>query len=317
VQNNQPKFDVSLNAWVLSRYADVLAALREPLLSANATPTDPVAHAEFRRAAISALSPHNIAEWRAYAEPLARQMFSRLADSNGEVDLATEFAEPWSLALAATVTGVSQQDSERLSGLAADVFAAAADPFNTVLHAQALRATVEMSSHMSDAFHVQAFVALSQTLPVFLANAWLTLLRHPAHTAALRARPDLLPGAIEELLRYAGPSYAQFRHATRDIEVNGIHITNGQRVILMLASANRDPAGFPDPDQLNFQRQPNNHVAFGFGEHACVGAALVRTAAAVATLEFLESFASASLKDSPKSTRTFAIRSPISLKVYP
>ncbi|MCU1273508.1 MAG: Cytochrome P450-like, partial [Bryobacterales bacterium] len=168
---------------------------------------------------------------------------------------------------------------------------------------------------MRDAFHVQAFVALSQTLPVFLTNAWLTLLRHPADTAGLRAQPDLLPSAMEELLRYAGPSHAQFRHATHDIEINGTRITNGQRVILMLASANRDPTRFPNPDQLNFQRRPNNHLAFGFGEHACVGAALIRMAAAIATLEFLEFFASASLKDSPKSPRTFAILSPISLKV--
>jgi cytochrome P450 len=317
VQNNQPRFDTSLNAWVLSRYADVLAALREPLLSANAIPPNPLAHAKFRRAAMLALSPHKIAEWRAHAESLAHQMFSRLAESNREVDLATEFAEPWSLALAAAVTGVSQQDSEGLSGLAANVFAAAADPFNTGLQAQAQIATAEMSSCMRDAFHVQAFVALSQTLPVFLANAWLTLLQHPADTAGLRAQPDLLPSAMEELLRYVGPSHAQFRHATHDTEINGFHITNGQRVILMLASANRDPAQFRDPDQLNFQRQPNNHLAFGFGEHACVGAALVRMAAAIATLEFLEFFASASLKDSPKRTSTFAILSPISLRVSP
>jgi cytochrome P450 len=317
VHDNQPKFDASLNAWVLSRYADVLAALLEPLLSANVTQPDPVAHAEFRRAAMSALSPRNIAKWRAYAEPLARQMFIRLADSNREVDLATEFAEPWSLALATAVTGVSHQDSERLSRLAADVFVAAADPFNTGRQARAQHATAEMSSRMRNAFHVQAFVALSQTLPVFLANAWLTLLQHPADTAGLRAQPDLLPSAIEELLRYTGPSHAQFRHATGGIEINGTRITNGQRVILMLASANRDPARFPNPDHLNLQRQPNNHLAFGFGEHACIGAALIRTAAAVATLEFLEFFASASLKDSPKRTSTFAILSPISLKVYP
>ena len=80
--------------------------------------------------------------------------------------------------------------------------------------------------------------------------------------------PSLVEGAAEELLRYDGPPVQRAgRRAAEDIELRGRHIREGQRVVFVIGSANRDPLRFPDPDRLDIRRQPNPHVAFGFGIH--------------------------------------------------
>ena len=138
-----------------------------------------------------------------------------------------------------------------------------------------------------------AFVALSQTLPRLLANAWLALVRHPDEYARLRAHPDLMPGAIEELLRYAGIVRRVFRRATANVDLGGVRIAEGDLAVLMLASANRDPEQFPDPDRLLLARPVTSHVALGTGRNSCVGAMLIRMAASVATGALAAKFAEA------------------------
>jgi cytochrome P450 len=128
-----------------------------------------------------------------------------------------------------------------------------------------------------------------------LANAWLALFRHPSELARLRAEPVLMPRAIEELLRYAGLARTLFRLATEDVDLGGIRIAEGQRVRLMLASANRDPAQFPDPDRVDFTRRPTGQLALGAGPHSCVGAFLIRMAATVATDAFVRNFVEADM----------------------
>jgi hypothetical protein len=143
------------------------------------------------------------------------------------------------------------------------------------------------------AFRVQAFVALSQTLPCFLASAWLALLNDPERAEMLGTQPQLMPAAIEELLRHSGPSRAQFRLAAERVRLGGATIAKGDRIALMLKAANRDPEQFPEPDRLDFRRGLPRHLALGDGKHSCIGAALVRTAAAAATAGFIEYFAGA------------------------
>ena len=92
-----------------------------------------------------------------------------------------------------------------------------------------------------------------------------------------------MPGAIEELLRYAGIVRRVFRRATADIDLGGVRIAEGELAVLMLASANRDPEQFPDPDRLLLARPAAGHVSLGTGRNSCVGALLIRLAASVAT----------------------------------
>jgi cytochrome P450 len=109
----------------------------------------------------------------------------------------------------------------------------------------------------------------------------------------LRAQPDLMPGAVEELLRYAGIVRRVFRQATEDLDLGGARILKGDRVLLMLASANRDPEQFSQPNRLDVSRQISSQVALGMGRNSCVGAPLIRMAAGVATRALVETFAEA------------------------
>ena len=186
------------------------------------------------------------------------------------VDLVRAFVEPWSLAVAVVATGAPGDDAERLAGLAREVFLGAACSTDTALRPQAQEAAAELARSFPAAgasVDVQAFVALSQTLPCFLANAWFALLRHPEEAARLRAQPGLMSQAIEELLRYAGPSRAIFRQASAPAGIGCANIRQGDRVILLLAAANRDPAQFPEPGRLDFRRGAAGHLAFGGGPH--------------------------------------------------
>ena len=102
------------------------------------------------------------------------------------------------------------------------------------------------------------------------------LLARPDALAELAANPELLPVAVEELLRWVSPVKNMARTATRDVEVRGQRIREGDQVMLFYPSANRDNEVFERPDELDIHRDPNPHLAFGFGTHFCLGAALAR-----------------------------------------
>lgn len=119
-------------------------------------------------------------------------------------------------------------------------------------------------------------VAGNETLRNGIPGGLLTLLRHPAEFARLRADPSLLDSAVEEMLRFWPPVMDFRRTATRDLELGGVPITAGQKVVVYHASANRDETVFPYPDRFDIARTPNDHVSFGFGPHFCLGAHLAR-----------------------------------------
>jgi cytochrome P450 len=119
-------------------------------------------------------------------------------------------------------------------------------------------------------------------------NAVLCFLEHPDQLARLRAAPQLLPSAIEEVLRYRSPLQWMPRATTRDVELHGRLIPAGKLVLPLMGSANRDPAQFPDASRFDIARDPNPHLAFGHGIHACLGAPLARLEARIALADFLE-----------------------------
>ena len=285
-----PFYDSNREAWVLSRYVDVLAALREPRLSLRDVHVQDQGELRTERMParseiLSALSAAKLAEWQMQIEPLAYSLMNRLP-ACGPVEIIREFARPWSVGAAVIVTGANAADTEHLEDLARQVSEATADPSDSLLRPGASAANTELERYFKNAaipMSGPTFVALSQTLPCFLANAWLALLRHPAELARLSETPELMPRAIDELLRYAGLARKVSRQVTASISVAGIPMTEGERAILVLASANRDPEQFPDPNRLDFNRGATGQVALGTGWHACVGGALIRMAAGVAT----------------------------------
>jgi cytochrome P450 len=117
-----------------------------------------------------------------------------------------------------------------------------------------------------------------------LCNAVHALLIHPGQLEKLRLDPSLIGSAIEEALRYDPPVSFVHRVAATDLEIGGARIRKGDRVLLCLAAANRDPEAFADPDAFDIRRAGNRHLSFGSGPHACAGGGLARTELEIALL---------------------------------
>lgn len=120
-------------------------------------------------------------------------------------------------------------------------------------------------------------VAGNETTRNLIALGTLTLIEHPDQFALLKSDPTLLPTAIEEMLRYTSPVTHMARRATGDIEIRGQQIKAGDTVVMLYGAANRDEEIFgPTAEEFDITRNPNPHIAFGAGEHACLGAQLAR-----------------------------------------
>lgn len=140
------------------------------------------------------------------------------------------------------------------------------------------------------AFCTLLLIAGNITTTNLIGNALLCFDEHPEAMDLLAESPDLLPQAIEEVLRYRSPAALVGRYATRDIELHDQTIKTGQMVIGWIASANFDPQAFPQPEVFNITRTPNRHLAFGHGIHFCLGAPLARLEAKIALGILLERF---------------------------
>ena len=140
-------------------------------------------------------------------------------------------------------------------------------------------------------------VAGNETTTNLIGNGMLALLRNPGELERLREDRSLIPGAVEELLRFDAPAQMDLRGALEDCEVNGSPVRRGESVILLLGSANRDPAVFTEPDRLDVGRSERSHISFGRGIHHCLGAPLVRLEGRIVLEVLLERFASMRLLD--------------------
>ena len=142
-------------------------------------------------------------------------------------------------------------------------------------------------------------VAGHETTTNLIANGLLCLLREPAEMQRLRDDPSLTPSAIEEFLRFEGPLQMVGRISKTEIRIGDTTIGPGQIIMLGLASANRDPKMFVDPDRLDIGRKENRHVAFSVGAHYCLGAALARIEGQIAIGSMLRRFPHLSLDPAP------------------
>lgn len=319
-----PYYDERLGAWVLCRYADVFAAFRNPVLiptgangGANNTMADKAAQMKMRAETRSALSPRHLREWQKALAPQVSALIQGLPIGK-PVDLVADFAHPACRALAVAVTGADPDDAERLEKIALHVSAAAAEPFDPEIAERAKTANAQLRPcfHSGpESLRDSGFVALTHTLPCLLANAWFALLEHPPSWKRLHRQPALIPQAVEELLRYAGLTRLLFRRAAENIDLNGIRIRKGERVILRITVANRDEERFPHPNHLDWSHQGKGHLTLGGGLHSCVGANLTRMTAITITRPLLERFAQAEIAGTVEWRGGPVFRAPATLPV--
>lgn len=129
-----------------------------------------------------------------------------------------------------------------------------------------------------------------ETTANLISSGTLALLRNPGQMERLRAQPALIDSAVEEMLRYDGPSKVNVRRVRQTFSFQGASFEKGQPVFLATAGANRDPEEFVDPDVFDIGREPNRHVGFGWGRHFCLGAQLARLETKIAITKLVERF---------------------------
>ncbi len=154
-----------------------------------------------------------------------------------------------------------------------------------------------------------------ETTTNLIGNAVLALLRNADQAELLRAHRELAPSAIEELMRYDGPTQAMVRVAVEDIEMEGKTIKRGDRIFTMINAANRDPMQFTDPDRVDLRRQNNRHIAFGYGIHFCIGAPLARLEGQLAVPALLRRYPDLALAAEPPWLPSLVFRGVKSLPV--
>jgi hypothetical protein len=305
----------------LSRYTDVLAALHEPSLwpvgahkTTNRKIPDDAARELLRRQILEAFSPSRLNEWQTRMQRAAGEIVVEYP-----LDLVADFIEPWCAAAAEIVTGSDPSERPALLAAARIVSDSAAEPKDEDLQSRASAANAELERYFAARSSIPmagaTFVAMARTLACLLANGWLGLLRQTHALAQLWQDAALIPKATEELLRYSCLPQAVFRRASQSVVLAGVKLGEGDRIVLRLASANRDPLQFSDPDRIDFTRRGAAGISLGFGPHSCVGAALIRMAATVATRVFVERFGAFEL-DGPVHWRGGdGFRSPATLRV--
>jgi cytochrome P450 len=147
-------------------------------------------------------------------------------------------------------------------------------------------------------------IAGHETTVNLIGNGTLALLRHPDQMERLRLRPELAVSGVEELLRYDGPlETATERYAREDVAIGGATIPRGALTYAVIASANRDERQFSAPEALDLTREPNRHLAFGFGIHFCLGAPLARLEGQIAIRALVERLPSLRLGAAPENLR--------------
>ncbi len=315
--------------WQVFCYDDVLRVLsdytsfssvfggggqRQDPLGSSLISMDPPRHRQLRNLVTQAFTPRSVAQLSGRITAIVNELFNQVA-AQGHMDVIDDLAYPLPVIVIAEMLGIPQEDRERFKAWSDAVVGATypegGDPqaemseyFLDMIQQRSRERKDDLISALLDAqidgqhlnqrellgFCILLLVAGNETTTNLIGNAILCFDEHPEVMEQLRAEPELVPGAIEEVLRYRSPVQFMYRRAAADITIRDQVIRTGQMVLAWIGSANRDEAQFPDPDYFDIRRAPNRHIAFGHGIHFCLGAPLARLEAKIALTMLLERF---------------------------
>ncbi|MBO4258101.1 cytochrome P450 family protein [Streptomyces griseorubiginosus] len=289
-----------------------------PALDANLLNMDPPDHTRVRRLVGRAFTPRRIERLRAPIRETADLLLDALG-AEGTADLVAAYAAPLPITVISDLLGIpegARRDFREWTdtliapdpahpGAAKEAVVAMLGFFTRLLADKRAEPADDLLSDliavreegdrlsedelMSLAFLI-LFAGYENTVQL-IGNAVLALLQHPDQLAALRRDPGQVVGAVEEFARFETPgSLAIRRFPVEDVTIAGVTVPAGETVWVSLASANRDPARFPDPDRLDLARDTSGHLALGHGIHYCLGAPLARAETEIAVAALLERF---------------------------
>lgn len=301
--------------------------------------TDPPRHVRLRRLVNRGFTPRMVAQ----LEPSIRQTVTYIIDDvieRGAADFVVDIAAQLPLAVICDMMGVPRADASymfeltnRTLGAGDPEYATAGDDvratvqqaqremfvyFMKLLAERRRQRRDDLVSVLIDAeidgeklteeeilfFCFLLIVAGNETTRNATSGGMLALIEHPEQRARLLAKPELLPTAIEEILRWTSPVTHMARVATRDVELRGQSIRAGDQLIMWYPSANRDEEVFEQPDVFDIGRTLNDHIAFGIGEHFCLGAGLARLELRVMFEELLRRLPDLQLAGPPERLRS-------------
>lgn len=285
--------------------------------------SDPPVHTKLRGLISRAFTPRIVTSLEPRIRTLSRELL-KPALERGEIDLATEYSVPLAMKVISEMIGIPPSDWSRFHRWSDGILAisqmrmgdaakaAATAEFESVaremddylremiavrrqapaddLLTKLVEAEVDGQSLSHDeilGFFQLLVVGGQETTANLINNAVLSFIEHPDQLARLRESPDLLPSAIEEVLRYRSPLTWVMRTPARDVELHGQLLKPRQLILPMIGSANRDERQFRDAAHFDISREPNPHLGFGTGIHACLGSALARLEARIALTDIL------------------------------
>jgi cytochrome P450 len=279
---------------------------------------DPPRHTQHRALIAQSFTSKGLAQSEAYVSRLVAQLLNQVIE-RGSFDFIEDFAVKLPMAILLNMVGVPNSDQAQINDWILRLLATDDPEYQTsdaergeigqrfMEYAHALAAErrqsprddllsllmaaevdgVKLSYEEFGMFFVLLLAAGTDTPRLILGSAMLALMQQPAERARLRQAPELIPSAVEEMLRLYPPLMHFRRTAVRDVELRGRQILAGQKVVAWIVSANRDDEVFVKPHAFQLERASNPHVSFGYGPHFCIGNALARMIAKTALGECL------------------------------
>ncbi len=270
---------------------------------------DGAMHTRLRSICAAAFTPRRVEELRTAIGSVADLLIDKVI-AKGEMDMIADFASPMPAIVTARLLGVPVEDKEVLNRWVLDLaeilgnFQHHPDRVEAIVRSledlksyiaiqmeeqrrnpkggliySLMMAEVNGERLSDDEVVANTIITLiggHETTMNLIASGFLTLLQQPDSLEQLRSCPEIASSAVEELLRLESPVQHTARIAPSDMELGGKSIKKGSRVVVVLAAANRDPARFSNPDQIDLLRSDNRHLAFGWAAHFCFGAPLAR-----------------------------------------